>query len=191
MKGMNSRNSIEVFRVIAYSPLQDLLKFLEAVTKVGKNAGMTVELGYSHLAEKSKARQGIVEITKMIVRYGREFRGRFPQSQYLISAQFLRSFEFLFYHCSSCHFQFRVISDSRKSQEIWMMSLYSLRFWWKVPVRCASQLTRNREGTLKPLSSSVFEALRGCLNKNRPLNFARKIILPETLASERLYRDYN
>ena len=47
-----------------------------------------------------------------------------------------------------------------------MMSLYSrkfllsLRFWWKVPVRSGSQLTRNRERTLKPLSSSVFEALK-------------------------------
>ena len=47
-----------------------------------------------------------------------------------------------------------------------MMSVYSrnfllsLRFWWKVPVRCGSQLTCNREGTLKPLSSSVFEALK-------------------------------
>ena len=47
-----------------------------------------------------------------------------------------------------------------------MMPLYSrnfllsLPFWWKVPVRCGSQLTRNREGTLKPLSSSVFEALK-------------------------------
>ena len=47
-----------------------------------------------------------------------------------------------------------------------MMSLYSrnfllsLRFWCKVPVRCGSQLTRNRERTLKPLSSSVFEALK-------------------------------
>ena len=58
------------------------------------------------------------------------------------------------------------LSDSRKSQEIWMMSLssrnflLSLRFWWKVPVRCGSQLTRNRKRTLKPLSSSVFEALK-------------------------------
>ena len=33
--------------------------------------------------------------------------------------------------------------------------------------------------------------LRGCLSKNRPLNFTWKIILPETLATERLYRDYN
>ena len=47
-----------------------------------------------------------------------------------------------------------------------MMSVYSrnfllsLHFWWKVPVRCGSQLTCNREGTLKPLSSSVFEALK-------------------------------
>ena len=32
--------------------------------------------------------------------------------------------------------------------------------------------------------------LRGCLSKNRPLNFAWKIILPQTLASERLYWDY-
>ena len=45
-----------------------------------------------------------------------------------------------------------------------MMSLYSrsflisFRFWWKVPVQCGSQLTRNRKRTLKPLSSSVFEA---------------------------------
>ena len=29
--------------------------------------------------------------------------------------------------------------------------------------------------------------LRGCLSKNRPLNFAWKIILPETLASERRF----
>ena len=47
-----------------------------------------------------------------------------------------------------------------------MMSPYSrnfplsLRFWWKVPLRCGSQLTRKRERTLKPLSSSVFEALK-------------------------------
>ena len=33
--------------------------------------------------------------------------------------------------------------------------------------------------------------LRGCLSKNCPLNFTWKIILPETLATERLYRDYN
>ena len=46
MQGMNSRDSIEVFRVIVYPPLQDLLKFREAVPKAGKNAGMTaVELG--------------------------------------------------------------------------------------------------------------------------------------------------
>ena len=38
--------------------------------------------------------------------------------------------------------------------------LLSLCFWWKVPVRCGSQLTRNRKRTLKPLSSSVFEALK-------------------------------
>ena len=30
--------------------------------------------------------------------------------------------------------------------------------------------------------------LRGCLSKNHPLNFAWKIILPETLATERLYQ---
>ena len=42
-------------------------------------------------------------------------------------------------------------------QEIFLLSL---RLWWKVPVRCGSQLTRNRKRTLKPLSSSVFEALK-------------------------------
>ena len=31
--------------------------------------------------------------------------------------------------------------------------------------------------------------LRGCLAKNHPLNLAEKIILPETLATERLYQD--
>ena len=30
--------------------------------------------------------------------------------------------------------------------------------------------------------------LRGCLTKNHPLNLAQKIILPETLATERLYQ---
>ena len=35
------------------------------------------------------------------------------------------------------------------------------------------------------------EYLRGSVSKNRPLNFAWNIIWPETLASERLYRDYN
>ena len=33
--------------------------------------------------------------------------------------------------------------------------------------------------------------LRGSLSKNRPLDFAWKIILPGTLASERLFQDYN
>ena len=43
--------------------------------------------------------------------------------------------------------------------------------------------------SMQPVKSTTH--LRGCLSKNRPLNFAWKIILPETLASERLYRDYN
>ena len=30
--------------------------------------------------------------------------------------------------------------------------------------------------------------LRGCLCKNHPLNFASKIILPETLVTERLHQ---
>ena len=33
--------------------------------------------------------------------------------------------------------------------------------------------------------------LRGSLSKNRPLNFVWKIMLPETLESERLYQNYN
>ena len=52
-----------------------------------------------------------------------------------------------------------------------------------------SVLKINLETIIMPIFSSHF--LRGCLSKNRPLNFAWKIILPETLASERLYRDYN
>ena len=32
----------------------------------------------------------------------------------------------------------------------------------------------------------IGEHLRGCLCKNHPLNFASKIILPETLVTERL-----
>ena len=33
----------------------------------------------------------------------------------------------------------------------------------------------------------LFFILRGCLSKNHPLNLAQKIILPETLPTERLY----
>ena len=47
------------------------------------------------------------------------------------------------------------------------------------------QLTASHYSEVAP------KVLRGFLSKNRPLNFAGKIILPETLASERLYRDYN
>jgi len=32
------------------------------------------------------------------------------------------------------------------------------------------------------------DQLRGCLSKIHPLKFAQKIILPETLATERLYQ---
>ena len=32
------------------------------------------------------------------------------------------------------------------------------------------------------------KSLRGCLSKNHPLNLAQKIILPETLPTERLYQ---
>ena len=34
----------------------------------------------------------------------------------------------------------------------------------------------------------AIKELRGCLCKNHPLNFASKIILPETLLTERLYQ---
>ena len=37
----------------------------------------------------------------------------------------------------------------------------------------------------------VQSILRGCLTKNHPLNLAQKIILPETLATERLYQGWN
>ena len=42
------------------------------------------------------------------------------------------------------------------------------------------------------ISSSTLETenklLRGCLSKNHPLNLAQKLILPGTLATERLYQ---
>ena len=41
------------------------------------------------------------------------------------------------------------------------------------------------------MSHFGFRLLRGGLSKNRPLNFAWPVILPETLAGERLYREYN
>ena len=37
----------------------------------------------------------------------------------------------------------------------------------------------------------VLYLLRGCLTKNHPLNLAQKIILLETLATERLYQGEN
>ena len=46
-------------------------------------------------------------------------------------------------------------------------------------------------GIIEHIPHQSSEELRGCLGKNRTLNFAWKIILPETLASERLYPDYN
>ena len=48
-----------------------------------------------------------------------------------------------------------------------------------------------RESCLLHILPPIPSSLRGCLSKNRPLNLAWKIILPETLASESLYRDYN
>ena len=41
------------------------------------------------------------------------------------------------------------------------------------------------------MSHFGFRLLRGSLSKNRPLNFAWPIILPETLASEKFYREDN
>ena len=41
------------------------------------------------------------------------------------------------------------------------------------------------------MSHFGFRLSSGCLGKNRPLNFTWPIILPETLAGERLYREYN
>ena len=42
--------------------------------------------------------------------------------------------------------------------------------------------------TSKLFGDDLSKHLRGCLYKNHPLNFAPKIILPETLATERLYK---
>ena len=59
MEGMNTRNSIDEFHVVVFPPIRDLTKFLETVPKAARSAGMTVELGYTHLAEKSQKGQGI------------------------------------------------------------------------------------------------------------------------------------
>ena len=49
-----------------------------------------------------------------------------------------------------------------------------------------------QEGALERLihHDEGFKFLRGCLSKNHPLNFAPKIILSKTLATERLYQGY-
>ena len=79
---------------------------------------------------------------------------------------FLGPFKFCFITALAAIFNskiYQILVRARKFewchyiQEVFSISL---RFWWKVPVQCGSQLTRNRERTLKPLSSSVFEALK-------------------------------
>ena len=75
----------------------------------------------------------------------------------------------MFDYCSSCHFQFQDLSDFRKSQEILNDVTIFKKFspavtlLVEVPVRCGSQLTLNREGTLKLLS--FFDGLRSIKNR--------------------------
>ena len=57
-----------------------------------------------------------------------------------------------------------------------------------MPIFALTWSTKPTYSSLNGTSVSVFDFLRGCLTKNHPLNLAQKIILPETLATERLYQ---
>ena len=71
------------------------------------------------------------------------------------------------------------------------VSLRGVNFGFWSCLECSGQNTIifSRKGL--SFRVALKEMLRGCLSKIRPLNFAWKTILPETLASERLYRDHN
>ena len=102
------------------------------------------------------------------------FRQPFSKQLYAIGTRwlndrllsFLGPFKFCFISALDAIFNSKIYQILVGARKFLMMSPYSrnfplsLRFWWKVPLRCGSQLTRNRERTLKPLSSSVFEALK-------------------------------
>ena len=55
---------------------------------------------------------------------------------------------------------------------------------------CSASVRKSLQGLdyFAAEGARAFDDLRGCLCKNHPLNFASKIILPETLLTERLYQ---
>ena len=61
----------------------------------------------------------------------------------------------------------------------------------EIKITCLFITHRGKQDREGDAQLSKSELIRGCLSKNRPLDFAWKIVLPETLASERLYREYN
>ena len=73
------------------------------------------------------------------------------------------------------------------------ISAKTLRLWGnkKRELQCATYLSESLclQLTTFYYSEIAPRVLRGCLSKNRKLNFAWKMFLPEILASERLYRE--
>ena len=73
------------------------------------------------------------------------------------------------------------------------ISAKTLRLWGnkKRELQCATYLSESLclHLTTFHYSEIAPRVLGGCLSKNRKLNFAWKIFLPEILASERLYRE--
>ena len=65
---------------------------------------------------------------------------------------------------------------------------------WKHVLNCSTENNTEevpeaeREKREMENQDDWFIKLRGCLSKNHPLNLAQKIILPETLPTERLYQ---
>ena len=73
------------------------------------------------------------------------------------------------------------------------ISAKTLRLWGNKirELQCANYLSETLclQLTAFHYSEIAPRVLRSCLSKNRKLNFGWKIFLPETLASERLYRE--
>ena len=57
---------------------------------------------------------------------------------------------------------------------------------WKIKARAEWCVIREKSVLISV--NREFSIIRGCLSKNHPLNLAQKIILTETLPTERLYQ---
>ena len=93
---------------------------------------------------------------------------------------------------------FKIINKSLKASWVKRFLNPQTQSWKKIPFdqlhHVGGPLLFECNVSIKTLPELPFlplfyrDVLRGCLSKIHPLKFAKKIILPETLATERLYQ---